>query len=321
MNTALGDLLREWVEEFVLDLRRRNYSSTTLRVYRYDLLRFILWVEQQTQLVQPGDLSAAALEQYQMHLMLRPTLVPRASQPRPLTAATRNRHLAELRSFFRYLKKSCRLLSNPCLELEGARQSRRLPKTILSVPEMARLLGSVPAQSATGLRDLAALEILYGTGVRRFELMGLKLTDLRLEDGLVHVMGKGRRERVVPLGRAALKALKRYLKLGRPTLLKSQSNALLISSHHGEACSEHELLRALRKHARQAGIKKSVHFHLFRHTCATHLLRGGADLRSIQVLLGHAHLNTTAIYTHVEVAELQKTIQRYHPRERSAPPT
>jgi integrase/recombinase XerD len=313
---SLGVVLEEWLEDFLADLRRRAYSERTCRTYRYDLLLFIDWVRQQPTLCQPGDLTASVLEQYQMHLMLRRSLKHHYQQPRTLSAVARNRHLAGLKTFFRYLKKVCKLLSNPTLELESARQPKRLPKAILTIPEVARLLQIVPKNTPLGLRDLAVLELLYGTGIRRFELLPLALADLRLSEGLAHVVGKGDKQRVVPLGKAAQKSLERYLREGRPKLLQGEHNTLFVSNLSGGPVSEGELLRAIRKYAQQAGIKKPISFHLFRHTCATHLLRGGADLRSIQTLLGHSNLNTTAIYTRVEVSDLQKTIRRCHPREK-----
>ena len=315
MSAFLGAVLQGWLEEFLEDIRRRGYSPASYKVYRSDLSLFAKWAADQAELASAGDLTAAALEKYQIHLMLRATLQKRKSQPRTLSTCARNRSLAALRCFFRYLKKTCKLLSNPALELERAREPKRLPKVILTVPEVARLLEVIPKDSPTGLRDWVAVELLYGTAVRRGELLGLALSSLRLSEGLVHVMGKGSKERVIPLGKAAKRAVLEYLRRGRPQLAKGEHSALLVSCHHGGPVSENELIEAIRKHARQAQIKKRIRFHLFRHTAATHLLRGGADLRSLQALLGHTELNTTAVYTRVEVSDLQRIIQRFHPRE------
>ncbi len=255
-------------------------------------------------------------QQYQMHLMLRPVIQNRRAQPRTMNAGGRNTVLAHLRSFFRYLKKAGRLLSNPALELENCRKTRQLPKNILSVPEIARLLAVVPRDSPSGLRDLAVLEVLYSTGVRRAELLGLNLSDLRLGESMLYVMGKGSKERVVPLGKAACEAVQRYLKESRPVLIKGETQALFVSACHGDRATVYEILPAIRRYAKQAKIKKKVNLHLFRHTCATHLLRGGADLRCIQTLLGHSELSTTAIYTRVDLTDLKKTLKRCHPREK-----
>ena len=195
-----------------------------------------------------------------MHLMLRRAPAQIQASLAPCTAGSRNRHLAELRSFFRYLKKAGKLLSNPSLELERARETKRLPKAILTIPEMARLLQVIPKDSPTGLRDWAAVELLYGSGIRRAELLRLELTDLRLSEELVHVLGKGDRERVVPIGKAAYKALERYLREGRPQLVTrraSLSLGVLLSRRAGErpgACALHSRTRP------RAGIKKRHRF-------------------------------------------------------------
>lgn len=314
MSQELSATLKEWLNEFLADMLRRGLSPATQKSYRCDLLQFADWVGDQAELQNPGDLTTAVLEKYQMHLMLRRSRRDK-KKARTLTAASRNRNLAELKGFFRYLRKSCRLLSNPALELESAREPKRLPKVILTVAEVARLLMAIPRKTAVGQRDRAAAEVLYGAGVRRAELLGLELSALRLTEGFVQVLGKGQRERVVPLGQAAVQALKVYLRHGRPRLLRGEHQALFLSGFHGGPVSETELMASLRKRARRAGIKKRLGYHVFRHSCATHLLRAGADIRSIQALLGHAHLNTTAIYTRVDITDLQKTLQQYHPRE------
>jgi integrase/recombinase XerD len=313
----LHQTLQSWLDEFLEDMRRRGYSSRSLRSYRYDLLLFIEWVSQQSELHRPSDLTTAALEQYQMHLMLRPLRRPSGNQS--MSVPARNRHAAELRSFFRYLKRTCKLLSNPSAELEFARQQKSLPKDILSIEEMARLLEIIPKNQPVGLRDWAALELLYTTGVRRSELLGLELSDLRLGEEMVNVLGKGAKERVLPIGEAAREAVERYLLEGRPLLATGQHQRLLVSWLHGGPLADGELLTSIRRHARRAKIQEITGFHQFRHTCATHLLRGGADLRCIQTLLGHEDLNTTAIYTKVEVMDLRKTLKECHPREQDPP--
>ncbi len=315
MSQELAATLAQWLQEFLDDMQRRSYSPRSLRSYRYDLLLFVTWIGEQAEVTSPGQLTSVVLEQYQMHLMLRPSKKS-PQHTKAMSTAARNRHTAELRSFFRYLKRSCKLLSNPGAELESARQVRRLPKSILTVEELALLLEAIPKETPVGLRDWAAVELLYGTGVRRIELLGLELEDLRLAEEFLHVLGKGNKERVLPLGQAAREALERYLHEGRPRLTQGQHRKLLVSYKHGGPVSENELLASIRQHARRAKIRPILGFHQFRHTCATHMLREGADLRAIQTLLGHADLNTTAIYTKVEVADLRKTLQECHPREK-----
>jgi site-specific recombinase XerD len=319
LSQALASTLKAWLQEFLADMLRRGQSKASHKVYRCDLLQFVDWVADQAELHHPGDLTVAVLEQYQMHLMLRSSRREK-KKARTLSAGSRNRALAELRSFFRYLRKSCKLLSNPALELQRAKEPKRIPKVLLTVPEVGRLLVSIPRKTAVGLRDRAAVEVLYGAGVRRGELLGLNLTDLRLDEGFVHVLGKGQKERVVPLGEAAVKALQAYLKRGRPRLAQVSHQCLWVSCLHGGPVTDRELLISVRKHVRRAGIKKRIGYHTFRHSCATHLLRAGADIRAIQTLLGHSNLNTTAIYTRVDIADLQKTLQQFHPREQDHDP-
>jgi integrase/recombinase XerD len=317
MSESLSQTLQEWLTEFLEDMQRRNYSPRSLRSYRYDLLLFVAWVGEQEQLLSPRDLTQTVLEQYQMHLMLRPSRKsPKAAQP--MSTGARNRHTAELRSFFRYLKRACKLLSNPGAELESSRQLRTLPKSLFSVEEMAQLLEAIPKNQPYGLRDWAAVELLYATGLRRFELLGLELGDLRLSEELVQVLGKGNKERVLPIGQAARQALECYLRDGRPHLVEGNHRRLFVSQQHGGPVSDEELLLSLRQHGRRAGIRTVLGYHQFRHTCATHMLRGGADLRCIQTLLGHSNLSTTAIYTQVEVADLRKTLKNCHPREKDS---
>lgn len=310
--------LHRWLDEFIEDMTCREYSQRSIRVYRYDLRLFVEWVGTQADLTTPGDLTTEALEKYQMHLMLRPSRKSQASA-KTMSAGARNRHLAQLRSFFRFLKKTCKLLGNPSSELEFAKDIKTVPQSVFSVEEMALLLETIPKNTASGLRDWVAVELLYSTGLRRFELLGLELQSLRLGEELVHVLGKGNKERVVPMGSGARSALERYLKEGRPQLVQGNHQSVLVSHKHGGPASQNELLHAIRQHASKAKIRTVEGFHQFRHTCATHLLRGGADLRCIQTLLGHSNLNTTAIYTKVEVTDLQKTLKTCHPREKDDP--
>ncbi|MBK6599298.1 MAG: tyrosine-type recombinase/integrase [Proteobacteria bacterium] len=307
--------MEQWLSEFLEDLQRRNYSPASIRAYRYDLQLFVQWVSRQEHLNTPADLTLSALENYQMHLMLRPSLKSK-NIAKAMSTASRNRHTAELRSFFRYLKRVCKLLSNPSAELECARQLKTLPKTVFTVEEMAGLLEHIPKNTPCGLRDWAAVELLYATGLRRFELLNLEISALRLAEEMVHILGKGQKERVVPFRSQRQRGLERYLSEGRPYLVEGAHHRVFVSQHHGGPVSEEEMLQAIRRHARRAEISQVTGFHQFRHTCATHMLRGGADLRCIQTILGHSQLSTTAIYTKVEVADLKKTMRECHPREK-----
>jgi integrase/recombinase XerD len=311
----LKDTLDLWLDDFLRHCQLRGFSPRTIRTYGNDLRAFVKWVVQQG-LSDTQELTAPLLESYQMHILLRRSQAKIYSQPRTLTAQTRNRILAQLRTFFRYLKKSGKLSHNPTADLERAREPQKLPKAVLTVPEVERLLAAVSTDSARGLRDLAALEVLYGTGIRSQEFLGLCLADLRLEEALLHILGKGSKERVVPLGPTAAQAVRVYLERGRPALMrKKRHNQVFVSAQHGGPLSSLEFSKVLKDYAKQTGLKKNLTCHLFRHSVATHLLQRGADLRAIQAMLGHAKLDTTAIYTRVDISDLQKTLLRCHPRE------
>jgi len=300
--------LKLWLHDFLLDLERKGSSPATIRTYGDGLKAFLRWHQDKG----CPNVTLALLEEYQMHLMLR------ASELNPeehLSISTRNRHTAALRSFFRYLRKSQKLDSNPAAALETAREEKKLPKVILTYPEILRLLKVIP-DTVQGLRDRAIIEVFYATAIRCAELFGLKLGNLQLEEGLLFVVGKGRRERLVPLGQAAIKAITYYLKESRPHLLGQESHqALWVSTSHAGPLSDREMKGALDLYLKQANIRKKVTYHVFRHTAATHLLQGGADLRSIQALLGHARLDTTSLYTRVDISHLKKTLLRCHPRQ------
>jgi integrase/recombinase XerD len=301
--------LREGLQKFLLYLEKRGCTERTRRTYRNELLQFIRWME-----AQQAECTSVNLERYQLHLMLREGVKGR------LTAESRNRHLSELRSFFRYLKKSGQILVNPTTELINTKERQRLPKAVLTVEEVERLL-ALPDDSAVGLRDRAALEVLYGTGIRRIEFTRLQLSDLRLAEGTARIWGKGNKERLVPLGTMAVEALLAYLKEARSQLLQGQRHtSVFVSAAHGGPLSDQEMGRCLHVYREQAGIEKPVAFHIFRHSVATHLLQRGADLRSIQALLGHAKLDTTAIYTRVDISDLKRTLKNCHPREQDVPP-
>lgn len=300
------------IEEFVLYLRRRGYSEFTIRNYRQTLHQLMLWMEQQG-LEDWKQLTRQHLEQYQNYLMFRPSLTNRRATPRVLTVRTRNRIVSELKSFFQFLRKSGYLAQNLASDLELAKVPKRLPKRVLSVCEIQRLLASIP-NHPIGIRDRAMIEVLYGIGLRRSELMNLRLEDCWLDEPALRIVGKGSKERIVPLAPAVLAGLQRYLTEVRPRWAAAGVTHVWVSAHGGPT-NDQEFLKHLRSYGKLARIEKRLHFHLFRHTCATHLLRGKADIRSIQVLLGHAKLDTTAIYTRVDTNDLLRVLRECHPRE------
>jgi integrase/recombinase XerD len=318
----LKALLLRLTAEFVDHLLVQNYARRTVRLYRENLRMFFDWVICRPGLVGLSDIGRAELLDYQSHLLL----VPSKRSGRPREAGTRNHHTAALRSFFGFLVKSGRLLSSPAEALANSKVRDKLPQ-VLTPREVLCLLAAPSVVSVLGKRDRAALEVLYGSGLRIGEFLACDLGDLDLTGGYLHVrFGKGGKVRVVPLTGEAVKALRIYLGDSRSKLatgrmggkgrnLKAHVQALWLS-REGTRWSEPSLWETVRKYAKEAGLKKRVSPHLLRHSCATHLLQGQADIRHIQELLGHARLSTTQRYTHLEPADLKSVISRYHPRSK-----
>ena len=223
------------------------------------------------------------------------------------------RVLATLRSFFRFLLQEEQLKVDPTEQIESPRTWKRLPK-FLREDEVKRLLEQPAGESPLGLRDRAMLELLYATGLRVSELVSLKVNDVQLEAGYLRCFGKGSKERVVPIGRSATVAVEEYLCFGRPPLAKRRTSPYLFLSRRGGALTRQQFWHRMRVHAQAAGIRAKLSPHMLRHSFATHLLEHGADLRSVQLLLGHADISTTQIYTHVAQERLKKVHRQYHPR-------
>lgn len=230
-----------------------------------------------------------------------------------LSSRTQARILSALRSFYRFLQEESLRKDNPALPLQGPKPKRSLPKT-LSEMEVETLIHQPKTESPRGLRDAAMLEVLYATGLRVSELVALTLDQLELEAHLIRTMGKGSKERLVPIGKTASRCLMNYLEKGRPRLLKKQMAPWVFLNNRGGRLSRQGFWKILGQYGREAGIPKKISPHTLRHTFATHLLEGGADLRSIQTMLGHADISTTQIYTLVTHEHLREVYRRYHPR-------
>ena len=230
-----------------------------------------------------------------------------------LSPASVNRKLAAIRGFYRYLLREARVEENPLARVETARTWMRLPGA-LSRDEMESLLAQPAEASPSGIRDRAILELLYATGIRVSELATLTLNRLNRQMGFLVAVGKGRKERIVPVGQSALGWLGRYIEQARPVFLKKKTSNTLFLNRSGEGFTRQGLWKLIKKYAKMAGLERKVHPHTFRHSFATHLLEGGADLRSVQVMLGHADISTTQIYTHVSRERLKEVHKRFHQR-------
>ena len=230
-----------------------------------------------------------------------------------LSPATIRREVSAIRTYFGFLVGEGRITDNPSDRLESPQRWRRLPE-VLSVPEIEGMLAAPQVEEPLAWRDRALLELAYGAGLRVSELCGLGLADLLMAEGLVRVFGKGSKERLVPIGRSVIGAVSTYLHTIRPSLDRGKSGGRVLLNARGEPLSRVGAWGVVKRCARRAGITKRVTPHTLRHSFATHLLEGGADLRAVQEMLGHADLSTTQIYTHVDREYLRSVHKHYHPR-------
>ncbi|MGH2667506.1 MAG: tyrosine-type recombinase/integrase [bacterium] len=304
------------VARFVEHMRVLGWSHRTIDAYGSHLRFFLAYLAEQIGVEEPTAITPEVLHAYQVHLYGFSD-----EHGHGLSIATQAARLSVVRSFFRYLVKSDVLLYDPSASLELPKRKGILPRSVLSKQEMARLLAAPDATTTLGLRDRAMIEVLYSTGIRNAELRALQIYDLDLDRGLVRInQGKNAKDRVVPLGDVACRYLREYLTEARPGLLRARAGGeaeqTVFLSKNGKPLVPLGVLYPLKKHAKKAGIERPTTPHTLRHTFATHLLAGHADIRHIQAMLGHASVATTQIYTRVEVTDLKAVHRRCHPRER-----
>lgn len=223
------------------------------------------------------------------------------------------RNLTSIRMFYRFLTEDHHINNNPTLNIETPKRELRLPQ-VLSIEEVDVLLQKPDSSTSLGLRDAAFLELLYATGLRASEIISLALNDINLEAGYLIASGKGSKERLIPIGEVAQNLIKKYLKNSRPTLLKNKQSHHLFTTRSGKSMTRQGFWKLIKKYALATGIRKKITPHTLRHSFATHLLERGADLRSVQMMLGHADISSTQIYTHVTTERLKKIHNQYHPR-------
>jgi integrase/recombinase XerD len=303
---AHNRLLR-YLEDHFEWMRVTGYSSDTVRARRQALRRFIRWCDERG-LDDPRAITQPMLERYQRYLFYY-----RKEDGTPLSVGMQAQYLAPLKTWFKWMSREHHILANPAADLDLPKQPKRLPRSVPSVREIEAILREAEPDSVQGLRDRALLETLYATGLRRMELPGVAIHDVDLNRGLLWVRhGKGKRERIVPLGERAMAWLDKYLIEARPQLLAADTDALFLTDY-GEPVSPEYLAAKVKRYMAFAGIDKPGSTHLFRHACATHMLEGGADIRFIQAMLGHANLETTEIYTHVSIDKLIEVHKATHP--------
>ncbi|HUA12356.1 MAG TPA: tyrosine recombinase [Solirubrobacteraceae bacterium] len=297
-------LPREWEHALALhetDLARRDAARRTRRAYHGDLERFARWAAAER--IEPAATTARQVRRYVAALARD-----------DVAASTRARKLAAVRSLFGSLREHGIVASNPADLVATPRRGQHLPR-VLSAHDAGRLLDGIPADGPLELRDRAMFELAYGCGLRAEELVRLRLTDVDHDGEQLRVEGKGRKTRYVPAGEPALAAAARYLERGRPALVDpGRRHEELLLSRNGRPLGTGDVRRRLRRWTQRTGTPAGISPHALRHSFATHLLDGGADLRSIQELLGHASVSSTQIYTRVESARLVDAYRRSHPR-------
>jgi integrase/recombinase XerD len=313
------------IEPLILDFLaylelERGLSRNTLEAYRSDLLQFGGFLEHRgvdTLEAQHGDLAAFLTELAGSSNGDAAIGGGRGGRSRPpAAAATLGRKVACLRSFYRHLRREGMIKHDPTAELHGPRKTQRLPR-VLTREEVARLLREPRGTEPLALRDRALLEVMYACGLRASEAIGLEMSDIDLEEGMLCARGKGSKERLVPIGRQAVAALRIYCDRARPALLGVKVDSRLFLNRRGSGLTRQGLYKIVQGHARGAGLEARMSPHTLRHSFATHLLAGGCDLRSLQEMLGHADLATTQVYTHLSAERLKDAYFSAHPRASS----
>lgn len=304
MSKSLDDAVARafFVERFDDFLALEQGASVqTSRAYKLDIARFVTYVSVKGA-TSPIDVGARNLREYVYHL-----------KDLGLSAASIRRNVSAVRSYFRFLLAEGHVVRDPSERLETPKKWRTLPE-VLGVDEIELLLAAPSLDEALAFRDRAMLELAYGAGLRVSEWISLGVRDVMLQDHLVRVFGKGGKERLVPIGRRAIGAIAIYLRELRPKLEKGEGKGILFLNARGQPLSRMGAWKILRKYVDQVGITKPVSPHTLRHSFATHLLEGGADLRAVQEMLGHVDISTTQIYTHVDREYLRTVHKQFHPR-------
>ncbi len=293
-------LLREFLNFCRIE---KGLSANSLQAYTRDLKRYGAFGG-----VSPTAAASGIPVRETLHLYLNSLY--RAG----LSGRSVARHLASIRSYYGFLLQEAKIEVDPTENIATPKQWQNIPK-FLNGPQIEALLATPDPSRSHGLRDQAMLQTLYATGLRVSELCGLRLTDLQAEFGVLRVTGKGNKQRLVPVGRPALAAIEEWLRSGRPALLKKRrASPYLFITARGGAMTRQMFWILLKGYGKKAGIFHNLSPHVLRHSFATHLLEGGADLRSVQTMLGHADISTTQVYTHVMRSRLRKTVDEHHPR-------
>ena len=302
-NNPMLDFLREYLSILKLE---KNLAENTVRSYENDIKKFLEYTGEKG-IEDISEINSSHISKYfdiQRKVGLGTT-----------TAA---RYLSSLNGFFNFMLEHKYIESNPMEKIPSAKLSRNLP-VVLSFYEVEKILNAPDTGEKLGLRDKAVLELIYSCGLRVSELINLKISDLFFNEEVIRVLGKGSKERIVPVGSSAIKWVNTYLQSSRPFLGKeNKSGSIVFLNNRGTKLSRMGVWKIIARYAKEAGIEKEVHPHTFRHSFATHLLEGGADLRAVQEMLGHSDISTTQIYTHIDREYIKQMHKDFHPRGSNA---
>lgn len=290
------------IDEFMSFLKiERGLSINTIQSYSLDLKKYIDFLKDR-KIKNIGDTTKTNIISYLIFL-----------QKKGMASSTISRNLASIRSFYQYLARENYIKKNPTINLDSPKLEKKLPQ-VLSIQEVEKLLNQPDCSKLLGKRDKTMLELLYATGIRVSEMVDLDVDYVNINMGFIKCIGKGSKERIIPIGSIALKHLKNYLTNVRGKLLKEPKEKALFLNHHGRRLTRQGFWKILKGYAKKAALKKKITPHTLRHSFATHLLENGADLRSVQELLGHADISTTQIYTHLTKKKIKEIYQKTHPR-------
>jgi len=294
------DYLKDFLHYLIVE---KGLAENTIQSYRRDISAYLIFIETKLQITDINHVTRVHIMQFLSCL-----------KDEGKSARTIARHIASIRSFHHFLILDKIVDHDPTVHIETPHPELKLPK-VLNTDEVDTLLNTPDLTTTLGLRDKAMLELMYATGMRVSELVNLNINDVHLSLGFVRCLGKGNKERIIPIGKMATEALKEYLEKARPKLINQKNKTdSLFMNHHGQRLSRQGFWKILKQMAVKAGIEKELTPHTLRHSFATHLLENGADLRSVQELLGHSDISTIQIYTHVTKTRLKDVYNQFHPR-------
>ncbi len=302
---------KPYIDELEQSLKIRNFAKRTIEQTCWKIEKFTEYLKQNN-ILNIDQVTKKIIRSYQIELYQ--IINTKGIQN---SVGHQNNMLSSVRQFTRFLYERDYIVSDPARDIEYAKIPKALPKSILTPTEARRIIHAPDIKTVLGYRDRVVLEVLYTSGIRKQEVIQLTLNDVDYHDGILKIEnGKGGKDRIVPIGRIACRYLENYIKSVRPELIKDPYNNHLFLSLRGDRLSKNMIWELVKKYAKKAKIKKNVHPHTFRHTCATAMLKNKADLNTIRKILGHASLNTTQIYTHLNITDLKAVHKQCHPREK-----